>query len=63
MEGRVPFRDITNVHPTTSPKGNQLAVIGEQSGPLAETKSVMQMNSTQRKRYRDRDRYLQMTPY
>lgn len=63
MEGRDPFRDITNVHSTTSPKGNQLAVVGEQNDPLAETKTAMQMNSSQRKRYRDRDIYLQMTPY
>ena len=95
MEGRAPFRDITNVHSTTSPKGNQrtffvicryllliihidrlpwytvcflfggeiVAAVAEQNDPFAETKNTMQMNSSQRKRYRDRDRYLQMTPY
>ncbi|XP_048546059.1 uncharacterized protein LOC125525078 isoform X4 [Triticum urartu] len=62
MEGRVPFRDITNVHPTTSPKRNY-SVVGEQNDPLVETRNATQMNSSQRKRYRDRDRYLQMTPY
>ena len=45
--------------------GEIVAVVAEQNDPLAETNKAMQMNSSQRKRkrYRDWDRYLQMTPY
>ena len=43
--------------------GEIVAAVAEQNDPLAETNKAIQMNSSQRKRYRDRDRYLQMTPY
>jgi len=37
------------------------AIAREQNYPKTDTKGVIQMSS-QRKRYRDRDRYLRMTP-
>uniref|UniRef100_A0ACD5WX80 Uncharacterized protein n=1 Tax=Avena sativa TaxID=4498 RepID=A0ACD5WX80_AVESA len=61
MEGNDPLRDITNVHSATSAEWNQ-SIPREQNNPLTETKGVIQMSSSQRKRYRDRDRYLRMTP-
>ena len=43
--------------------GEIAAVVGEQNDPLGQTKNSTQLNSSQHKRYRDRDRYQQMTPY
>uniref|UniRef100_A0ACD5VYB2 Uncharacterized protein n=1 Tax=Avena sativa TaxID=4498 RepID=A0ACD5VYB2_AVESA len=60
MEGKDPLRDITNVHSATSAEWNQ-SIAREQNYPKTDTKGVIQMSS-QRKRYRDRDRYLRMTP-
>jgi hypothetical protein len=39
-----------------------IAIAGEHTNPLPETKGVIQMSSSQCKHYRDRDRYLRMTP-
>jgi hypothetical protein len=40
----------------------QKATTREQNNRLTEAKGVIQMSSSQRKHYRDRDRYLRMTP-
>jgi hypothetical protein len=39
-----------------------IAIAGEHTDPLPETKGVIQMSSSQHKHYRVRDRYLRMTP-
>lgn len=39
-----------------------IAIAGGHNNHLTETKGVIQMSSSQRKHYRDRERYLRMTP-